>query len=227
MLIFYIEMICGVWIETPVEAMFAIPTVCEGKQEKWNWSEFSRKLILDENLKKLSNFRKWRAVILKLKRTEKRLPLEVRCLFECDPRERFSLSGQRKDGRVMATALIHDLFSLTWPRCHFWSTDSQNVDCYNIVGFPDSSVGKESTHNAGDLGLIPGLERAPVEGKGYPLQYSGLENSMDYTVHGVPKRWTLTKWLSQHPNSSEQRIFYLLFSLATKRKKSFSIQKYL
>ena len=37
----------------------------------------------------------------------------------------------------------------------------------------------------GDLGLIPGLERSPGEGKGYPLQYSGLENSMDSIVHGV------------------------------------------
>ena len=218
---------CRMWIETPVEAIFAIPKVWEGKQEKWNWSEFSRKLILDENLKKLSNSRRWRAVILKLKRNEKRLPLEVRRLFECDPRERFSLSGQRKDGRVMTEALIHDLFSLTWHRCHLQSTDSENTDCYDILGFPESSVGKESAHNAGDLGLIPGLGRAPGEGKGYSLQYSGLENSMDYIVYGVPKRWTLTKWLLQHPNSFEQRIFYLLFSLAMKRKKSFSIQKYL
>jgi len=44
---------------------------------------------------------------------------------------------------------------------------------------PDSSVGKESTYNAGDLGSIPRLGRSPGEGKGYPLQYSGLENSMD------------------------------------------------
>ena len=42
----------------------------------------------------------------------------------------------------------------------------------------------------GDLGSIPGLGQTPGEGKGYPLQYSGLENSMDYTVHGVAKSWT-------------------------------------
>ena len=53
------------------------------------------------------------------------------------------------------------------------------------IGFPDSSVGKESACNAEDLSLIPGLGRSPGEGKGYPLQYSGLENSMDYTVPGV------------------------------------------
>ena len=46
-------------------------------------------------------------------------------------------------------------------------------------GFPDSSVGKESTYNVGDLGSIPGLGRFPGKGKGYPLQYSGLENSLD------------------------------------------------
>ena len=52
---------------------------------------------------------------------------------------------------------------------------------YTIMGFPDSSVGEESACNAGDLGLIPGLGRSPGEGKGFPLQYSGLENSMDYS----------------------------------------------
>ena len=56
-----------------------------------------------------------------------------------------------------------------------------------LLPFPDSSVGKESTCNAGDPGLIPGLGRSPDEGKGYPLQYSGLENSMDSTVHGVAR----------------------------------------
>ena len=58
------------------------------------------------------------------------------------------------------------------------------------TGFPGGSAGKESACNAGDLGLIPGLGRSPGEGKGYPLQYSGLENSMDCIVHGVTKNWT-------------------------------------
>ena len=51
------------------------------------------------------------------------------------------------------------------------------------------SAGKESTCNVGDLGSIPGLGRSPREGKGYPLQYSGLENSIDW-VHGVAKSQT-------------------------------------
>ena len=60
-----------------------------------------------------------------------------------------------------------------------------------LNGFPHSSAGKESACNAGDLGLIPELGRSPGEGKGYPLQYSGLENSRDYTVHGGHVSWHL------------------------------------
>ena len=58
------------------------------------------------------------------------------------------------------------------------------------MGFPCGLAGKESTCNAGDLGSIPGLGRSPGEGKGYPLQYSGLENSMDCRVHAVAKSQT-------------------------------------
>ena len=54
----------------------------------------------------------------------------------------------------------------------------------------DGSAGKESAGNVGDLGSIPELERSAGEEKGYPLPYSGLENSMDYIVHGVTKSWT-------------------------------------
>ena len=54
-----------------------------------------------------------------------------------------------------------------------------------IMGFPCGSAGKESICNVEDLDSIPGLERFPGEQNGYPLQYSGLENSMDCIVHGV------------------------------------------
>ena len=47
-----------------------------------------------------------------------------------------------------------------------------------------------------DLDAIPGLEKSPGEGKGYPLQYSGLENSMDCIVHGGPKELDTTERLS-------------------------------
>ena len=59
-----------------------------------------------------------------------------------------------------------------------------------FLGFPGGSAGKESACSVGALGLIPGLGRSPGEGKGYPLQYSGLENSMDCIVHGVAKSRT-------------------------------------
>ena len=58
------------------------------------------------------------------------------------------------------------------------------------MGFPGGSAGKEPACNAGDLDSTPGLGRCPGEGKGYPLQYSGLENSMDCIVHGVKKSQT-------------------------------------
>ena len=56
--------------------------------------------------------------------------------------------------------------------------------CVCVGGFPHSSVGKESACSVGDLGLIPGSGRSPGKGKGYPLQYSGLENRK------VAKSWT-------------------------------------
>ena len=55
---------------------------------------------------------------------------------------------------------------------------------------PGGSDGKESAYNAGDVGPIPGLGRSPGTGIGYPLRYSGLENSMDCTVHGVAESRT-------------------------------------
>ena len=58
------------------------------------------------------------------------------------------------------------------------------------MGFSGGSDAKESACNAGDLGSIPGLGRSPGDGKGYPLQYSSLENSVDSRVHGVTKSRT-------------------------------------
>ena len=63
-------------------------------------------------------------------------------------------------------------------------------DVSYIYGLPWWSAGKESTCSTGDPGSIPGLGRSPGEGIGYPLQYSGLENSMDCIVHGVPESQT-------------------------------------
>ena len=57
------------------------------------------------------------------------------------------------------------------------------------LGFPGGSNSKESACNAGNQCSIPGLGRSPGEGNGYPLQYSGLEKSMD-CIYGVAKSWT-------------------------------------
>ena len=69
--------------------------------------------------------------------------------------------------------------------------------------FSCGSASKEYAHNVGDLGLIPGLRRSSGEGKGYPLQYSGLENSMDCIVHGVAKSQDTTEQLSLTPLEAE------------------------
>ena len=79
----------------------------------------------------------------------------------------------------------------TWetvpPRGPLSPTSPVNI---SSLGFPGGSAGKESACNAGDLGSVPGLGRSPGEGNGYPLQYSGLENSMDCIFHGVAKSQT-------------------------------------
>ena len=62
-----------------------------------------------------------------------------------------------------------------------------------MVKFPCGSASKESACNVGDQGSILMLGRSPGEGNGYPVQYSGLKNSVDYIVHGIAKSWT---WLS-------------------------------
>ena len=71
-----------------------------------------------------------------------------------------------------------------------FSKSSQAIGLILQLGFPCGSAGKESTCNEEDLGLIPGLGRSPGEGKGYPLKYSGLQNSMDCITRGVTKSQT-------------------------------------
>ena len=110
-----------------------------------------------------------------------------------------------------------------WPsfRCWFaicisplwWNT------CLNPfpVFFPRSSVGKESICNAGDLGSIPGLGRSTGEGKGYPLQYSGLENSIDCVVQGVTKSQTRLSNFHFHPQFCNLSFHILTGSFTEKR----------
>ena len=87
-----------------------------------------------------------------------------------------------------------------------------------IYSCSSGSATKESTYNTGDLGLIPGLGRFPGQGKGYPHQYSGLENSMDCIVNWVAKRVTFTSlhnwttFTSLSSSCSKKYIHYLFFS---------------
>ena len=67
---------------------------------------------------------------------------------------------------------------------------SENVLTLPPTVFPGVAAGKVITCDTGDLGSIPGLGRPPGEGKGCPLQYSGLENFMNFILHGVAKSWT-------------------------------------
>ena len=64
------------------------------------------------------------------------------------------------------------------------------VSLRTVMDFPGGSTGNKSICNVGDLGSIPGLGRSPGEGYGYPLQYSGPENSMDCIVQGVARSQT-------------------------------------
>ena len=69
----------------------------------------------------------------------------------------------------------------SWVGKFCWRRDRLPTPVF--LGFPCGSAGKESACNVGDLGSIPGLRRSPGEGEGYPLQYSGLENSMDCILY--------------------------------------------
>ena len=75
------------------------------------------------------------------------------------------------------------------------------------MGFPCGSAGKESACTVGDLGSIPELGRSPGEGKGYPLQYSGLENSMDYTP-----------WGRKESDTTEQCSFFFFWEIVKDRE---------
>ena len=79
-----------------------------------------------------------------------------------------------------------------------------------FLGFPCGSAGKESVCGSETWIRSLGWEDSPGEGKGYPLQYSGLENSMDCIVHGVPKSQTRLSNFHFH----FQRNYFLIYLLS-------------
>ena len=89
-----------------------------------------------------------------------------------------------------------------------------------FLGFTCGSGSKESACNAGDLSSISGLGRSPGEGKGYPVQYCGLENSMDCIVfiHGLYSPWgckesDTTEWISQEISHETYHYYYNILLL--------------
>ena len=86
--------------------------------------------------------------------------------------------------------LVGTFSNNTWKACAAAAAVAAAADGHHVYeGFPGGSAGKESAYNAGHLGLIPGLGRSPEEGKGYPPQNSGLENSMDCGWERVGHDW--------------------------------------
>ena len=109
------------------------------------------------------------------------------------------LRKQETNGVSLSTLRSGRWLLLVFPQLlsnHLWVSGSICwISVLGALGCPGGSAGKEPTCNVGDLGSILGLGRSPREENGYPLQYSGLENSMDggaweSTTHGVAKSWT-------------------------------------
>ena len=123
-------------------------------------------------------------------------------LWGCRPLSQFQLSlpWQPVSGIKMSNTKQEGLSILKCRRPQFESWDwkipwrRDRLPIAVFMGFPGGADGKESACNAGDLGSIPGLRRAPGRGHGNPLQYSCLENPHGKgawwaTVHGVTKSW--------------------------------------
>ena len=107
---------------------------------------------------------------------------------------RWILTLQAKFWASFIAQLVQNLPAMQEPPVRFLgqedSLDRDRLPTTVFLSFPCGSAGKKTTCNAGDLGSIPGLGRSPGEGKSYPLQYSGLENSMDCIVYGITKSRT-------------------------------------
>ena len=113
------------------------------------------------------------------------------------PREKKNLSANTEIYILRALVAFISFLFTTKRKVMFFRDDHRAQGFRDDhKGFPGGSAGKESAFNAGDLGSIPELGRCPGKRKGYPLQYSDLENSMDFIVHGGCKESDTTERLS-------------------------------
>ena len=153
-------------------------------------------------LKKLQKHELWLNFTLqKIPRRLGRLWLYKPCIYTgiCEDRQDPMKMGRQEDryGGLLTTQTLlirHVTHCTGHSQAHILKATQTDHLCNLVSGV---SAGKESAFNAGDLGSIPRLGRCPGEGKGYPLQYSGLENAMDCIVHGVAKSWTwLVAWIT-------------------------------
>ena len=111
----------------------------------------------------------------------------------------------------------------SWDGKIHWRSDRLPTPVF--LGFPRGSAGKESACNAGDLSSVSGLGKSPREGKGYPLQYSGLENSMECIVNRVAKSWTQLSdfhFTSRHERSTKVNVG--ITKMQHSSRKTFSLQ---
>ena len=121
------------------------------------------------------------------------LKCELHSTAQCLPPRR--LWSPEKEGEAKCTGGLQDCglqpkaaSSISPAHCSVQMSSFSNLCC--LVGFLGGSAFKESACNVEGVGSIPELGRSPEEGNGYPLQYPGLENSMDCVVHGAAKSWT-------------------------------------
>ena len=145
------------------------------------------------------------------------------CLTLCDPMD---CSPPGSSVQEILQARILEWVAMPSSRGSSQPRDENHVSCVSCFGrwflyhwgFPCGSAGKESACNVGDLGSIPGLGRSPGEGKGCPLQYSGLEKSLDCIVHGVSHKELDTTFALLHffpPGKPRKGSFPTIFTFSS------------
>ena len=115
------------------------------------------------------------------------------CSYSAPEQERLSSSRRSHHGGRSANVVLLLILTLVWVMGA--NKTSLLSATQRVFGLPCGSAGKESACKVGDLGSITGLGRSPGEGNSYPLEYSGLENSMGCIDHGIAES-NMIEWLA-------------------------------